>query len=186
MKKLLSIALAASLLFVFGCAKSGPATTTAPTTAGQETAERQTYTNKQYGFSIQFPGIRTFQENVFNAAVMFFTPQTEGDKIQENIGITASELQGQYTLDEFYAKNQETLKQQESYKELENTTIKVNDVDAKKSIFTTAVNSNNLKFEEVMIIKGKMVYVITYTALESTFDQFAQKFDEMVATFEIK
>lgn len=81
MKKILSLVFAASLLVLFGCTKNGTATptpdTTTPPANQQDISERQTYESKNDGFVIQYPGTRTFQENVYSASVMFFTPITE-------------------------------------------------------------------------------------------------------------
>ncbi|MEI7919823.1 MAG: hypothetical protein WCH65_06750 [bacterium] len=40
--------------------------------------------------------------------------------------------------------------------------------------------------EQVYFIKDNASYVVTYTAPATTFDQFAQTMDAMIATFEIK
>ena len=105
MKKTFSLVLAVSLLFLFGCTKNGTTPTEITTLPAdqQDVPERQTYENKEYNFTIQVPGARTFQENVFNAVVMFKTPVTEGDTITENVGIAISTLDKEYTIDDYYA-----------------------------------------------------------------------------------
>ena len=77
-----SLVIAQKTVVLFGCTKNGTATpapdTTTTTPADQpEISERQTYESKNDGFVIQYPGTRTFQENVYSASVMFFTPITE-------------------------------------------------------------------------------------------------------------
>lgn len=204
MKKFLSLVLITGLLFLFGCAKKWPAvsevistgtteattSTTTPeavTLPPQKVAERQPYENKADTFSIQFPGARTFQENVYGSSVMFFTPVTEGDALKENVGIIKKPLDKDYTLDEYYAITKpELLKLIPGFSEVSNTTIKVNDINAQKLIYTWTQGTTKLKWEQVYLIKNKAVYIITYTATEETFNQFSQKLDEMIATLEIK
>jgi len=197
MKKLISLAFITGLLFLFGCAKNWPTTidiptdasgtvTTVDTTTGQNTDERQTYESKTDRFTLQFPTTRTLQEDIYGASVVFFSPLSAGDTLKENVGIVKSSLKKDYTLDEYYLSNKEILAVQSGYTEIESTNIKVNDLDAKKSIFKTSMNGTNLEFEQVIIIKGKFAYIITYTATEATFSQYVQKVDEMVATLEIK
>ena len=96
-------------------------------------------------------------------------------------------LDKDYTLDEYYTITKpELLKLIPGFTEVSNTPIKVNTMDAQKLIYTGTQGTTKLKWEQVYLIKNKAVYIITYTATEGTFDQYAQKFDEMVATLEIK
>ncbi|MEI6672061.1 MAG: DcrB-related protein [bacterium] len=117
---------------------------------------------------------------------MFSSPTTETDKIRENVGITKKPLTKEYTLDEYFTLTNDELKKQPNYAEVENTTIKINDIDAKKTIYKFSSNDTKIQSEQILLIKDKMLYTITYTATEATFNEYAQNFDEMVATLEIK
>ena len=117
---------------------------------------------------------------------MFASPTDENDKIKENIGIMKKTLSKTYTLDEYYALNKETLSAQTGYAEVENTMITVNDLEAKKVIFKSAMNDTKLQFEQIFVIKGGFVYIITYTATEATFDDYIQDLNDMIASLEIK
>jgi len=98
--------------------------------------ERQTYENKTDGFSVQYPGNRTFQENVYGASVMFFTPTLSGDTLKENVGIMKKALDKDYTLDDYYTITKpELIKLIPGFTELSNETIKINDLDAQKLIY---------------------------------------------------
>lgn len=191
MKKFLSLILLGWLIFLFGCAKSSPATTIITSTWGltteQNAVERQTYESKTDGFSIQFPGTRTFQENVFGSSAMFFSPLIEWDTLKENIGVMKKALDKEYTLDEYYTFTKpELIKLIPGFTEISNETIKVNNIDAQKLIYKWTQWATKLQWEQVYLIKNKAVYIITYTATEATFDEFIQKLDEMIATLEIK
>jgi hypothetical protein len=74
-------------------------TTTATETPSNEPYE---YINKDKGFSFTLPAAWTFQENVFGSLVMFFAPQTEGDKTKENLGVSIVELTGKVDLKSYY------------------------------------------------------------------------------------
>lgn len=191
MKKFFSLLLVSGIIFLAWCVKN-PATPTGNTSTttwqiGSEiTPELQSYENKKDGFSIQFPGTRSFQEDVYGSSVMFASPTNESDKIKENIGIMKKTLSKAYTLDEYYALNKEALSGQAGYTEVENTTITVNGLDAKKVIFKSAMNDTKLQFEQIFIIKDGFVYIITYTATEATFGEYVQDLNDMIASFEIK
>jgi hypothetical protein len=120
--------------------------------------------------------------------VIFFSPLTSaGDALKENLGIGVTTETKEYTLDEFRQVRKASFDQQFSgFVEINNENIKINDMDAKKVIYTCMQGDMKLQFEEVYVVKGKTRYIITYTATETTFNEFAQKVDEMVTTFEIK
>ncbi len=191
MKKIISFALATSFLIFWGCAKTG--ITSSTSTTGSATnieipvAERQTYENKTDGFSLQFPGTRTFQENVYSSSVMFFTPLTQGDTIKENVGIMKKILNKEYTLDDYYALTKpELIKLIPNFTEIGNEALQINGIDAKKLIYKWTQGDTKLEWEQIYLIKNKTVYITTYTATEATFSQYNQKIDQMVATLEIK
>jgi len=155
------------------------------TTPQQTVAERQPYKNKTDGFSLQFPGDRTFQENVYGASVMFSSPVSATDKIKENVSIIKKTMSKNYTLEEYYTLNKDALTKEPNYTEVQVSTIKVNDLDSKKVIFTYTDHGTNLKVEQLLIIKNNIAYTLTYIATEATFNDYAQKVDEMIATREI-
>jgi len=92
-----------------------------------------------------------------------------------------------YTLDEYYAMTKpELINLIHDFTEVSNENIIVNDIDAKKIIYKGVQSDTKLQREQVYLIKDTTVYIITYTASEATFNEFAQKVDEMIATLEIK
>lgn len=92
-----------------------------------------------------------------------------------------------YTLDEYYALTKpELVKLIPNFTEVSNEKIQVNGMDAQKLIYKWTQGETKLQWEQVYLIKDKNVYIVTYTATEATFDQFALRMDEMVATLEIK
>ena len=194
MKNFLSLILLAGSIFLLGCTKPVPVdietstwTNTTPTNIPEENIpKRQSYENKIDGFSLQFPGDRTFQEKVYGASVVFTSPITETDKIKENVMIVKSPLDKPYTLEEYYLILKAESAKQPNYVEIESSTIKINDLDAKKIIYKSTSNSTKLQFQQVLFIKDDFVYTFTYTATEATFAEYAQKINEMIATLEIK
>ncbi len=189
MKKTFSLVLAVSLLFLFGCTKNGTTPTEITTLPAdqQDVPERQTYENKEYNFTIQVPGARTFQENVFNAVVMFKTPVTEGDTITENVGIAISTLDKEYTIDDYYAITKPQLEERIAwFTEISNENLDINGIQGKKLVYKGKQGSYDIQWKETYIIKEKTLYVITYTATVDTYEQYAEKVDEIITTLEIK
>lgn len=196
MKKIISLALGISLLVLFWCSKiwtpaitntTGALIDSTTITTQTAVAERQTYENKTDGFSLQFPGTRTFQEKAYGSSVMFFTPLISGDTIKENVGIMKKPLDKDYTLDDYYTLTKpELVKLIPNFTEISNETIQVNGLDAKKLIYTWTQWDAKLQWEQIYLIKNQAAYIITYTATATTFKDFSQKIDQMLATLEIK
>lgn len=137
------------ILFLLGCTKNPPIVSpTTPTlpivspasvTTGnidkEAITDRQTYKNKTYGFSIQFPSTWTFQEEAYGAPVMFFTPlSSPEDLLQENIMISQEKISKEYTLDDLWKikKDKQTFS---GFVEVSNEHIQVNTMDAKKIVY---------------------------------------------------
>ncbi len=191
-KKFLSLIVLGWILFLSGCVKNTSTPSNLPAitwdlATEQPVIEWQTYTNKADGFTIQYPGDRTFQENVYGSSVMFFTPTLSGDTLKENVGIMKKVLDKDYTLDDYYAITKpELVKLIPGFTEISNEPIKINDLDAQKLIYIGTQGTTKLKWEQVYLIKDKAVYIVSYTATTDTFADYAQKIDEMIATLEIK
>lgn len=118
---------------------------------------------------------------------MFFTPLVGDDTIKENVGIMKKILDKEYTLEDYYTITKpQLINLIPGFTEISNQSIKVNDIDAQKLIYTGTQGTTQLKWEQVYLIKDKAVYIITYTATAATFNDFVQKIDEMVSTLEIK
>lgn len=100
--------------------------------------------------------------------------------------IIKAPLDKAYTLEEYYLILKAEAAKLPDYVEIENSSIKVNEVDAKKILYKSSSNSTKLQFEQILLIKDKSVYTFTYTATEATFADYAQKVNEMIATLEIK
>lgn len=156
------------------------------TDAKNTAPKRKSYENKVDGFSLQFPGDRTFQEKVYGASVVFSSPITETDNIKENVMIVKWALDKPYTLEEYFLILKTEAMKLAGYGEISSSTIKIDDLDAKKIIYKSTLNSTKLQFQQVLLIKGNTMYTITYTATEATFAEYVQKVNEMLATLEIK
>ncbi len=185
MKKILSLALFASFLVLFGCGKATPSDVTSSET--QPTNHFQAYQSQADNFSIQFPGGWTFQENVYGASVMFFSPLAKDDTLRENLGIVKKELDKEYTLTEYYTATQPELQKLiPNFTEVSNETIQINGIDAQKLIYKGTQGDVKLQREQVYLIKNKVVYIITYTATEDTFDEYIKDVDTTIRSLEFK
>ena len=176
---------------MFGCANNWTNSSTTnswalSSTTGQEVV-RQPYDNTIKWFSLQVPETRTIQEHVFQSDVVFFSPLGQWDTIKENISVLQKPLDKTLTPSEYYdITKPELAKTMQDFVEVSNETININGIDAQKVIYKGTQWGLVLEREQVYFIKDNASYVVTYTAPATTFDQFAQTMDAMIATFEIK
>jgi len=185
MKKIFSFALLASFLVLLGCGKAIPSEVTSD--KNQSTSNFQTYESKTDKFSIQFPREWTFQENVYGASVMFFSPLAKDDILRENLGIIKKELDKEYTLTDYYTITQPELQKLiPNFTEVSNETLQINGIDAQKLIYKGTQGDVKLQWEQVYLIKNKVVYIITYTATEDTFDEYIKDVETTIGSLELK
>ena len=57
---------------------------------------------------------------------------------------------------------------------------------ARSVVFVGSIGENKYRFRQVTAIRGGLVYVLTYTNLESRFDEHANDFDEIAGYFRFK
>ena len=144
------------------------------------------YINKEKWFSFTLPASWTFQENAFGSLVMFFAPQEKWDTIKENIGVTATELTGNVQLSSYFELAKGIAESVISnYKIEKEEPITINGENAMKVIYKGVQGGENLQREQVIVLKWKTAYVITYTATEKTFNNLLVGVDNIINTFTI-
>lgn len=141
------------------------------------------YTNADHGFSIQYPNTWEYQENAFGSHVMFFSPQPKGDAFRENVGVITEVLSGDIDVDTYYAAAKEHLASFISdFNETMNKNFKLGEFNAKKVQYIGTQWTYTLKWQQVFFIKDHVAYVITYTAMKDTFDDYLADVDAMIHT----
>ena len=174
------------LLFVFGCSAPDTQTPIDSTMSGTVSDEPQVYESAKDGFSIQYPSTWSFQENIYNASVMFFAPLQEGDKLKENVSISKIALDKTYTLEQYYALTKPDLVAlKPGFTEVSNDIVSINGLDAQQLIYTGSEGGIALQWAQICLIQDKTAYIITYTATQETFDEYIEAVHAMVATLEI-
>lgn len=71
------------------------------------------------------------------------------------------------------------------YKEISQEDVNINGWLGKKIIYQGTQSNYTLKWQQVLVIKEKMVYLLTYTAADDTFKQYSKVADELMNSFTI-
>jgi hypothetical protein len=64
--------------------------------------------------------------------------------------------------------------------------LTVGGVSAKKYTYITSLSGMNFKTSQIIFIKNNQVYSLTYTAIENTYDTYAEALDTVATTFRFK
>ena len=144
----------------------------------------QAYTNEEYNFSIAPPSGWTVDDTTTGAAVFFYGPTEEGFMV--NVNIQVESLPTTMTLEEYASAAKEQLAIAFSNYELvsEGTRV-INEVNAYELVSTFTQGEIDLKMKQVLLVKAKKAYVITYGALPTTYQKYLSAFESSVETFKI-
>lgn len=136
---------------------------------------------------MRYPNNRTYQENIYGSRVLFFSPQATGDKLRENIGVVMQTLPAEMSVEDYYklVVKPQAEKIITDYKEISQEDVNINGWLGKKIIYQGTQSNYTLKWQQVLVIKEKMVYLLTYTAADDTFKQYSKVADELMNSFTI-
>lgn len=148
----------------------------------------RTYTDKQAGFSVQYPVDWAYAVNKDGTNVIFYTPyESELDIFTENVNIVVTDISKKpMSLMEF---TNLALKQMEALfanniKIVESEPYPLGNRNGYKYTIVGAGESS-IKFMMVWTLKGSDVYQFTYAALDSAYERYLDKVETMVKSFRI-
>lgn len=141
-----------------------------------------TYTNNF--FSVQYPKDWHMEEGSYTILVRFLTEQKEDDTYREEIIIDSYSI-GDTSFNTATTDAVKILKDTiTDFKEINSKNIKINGEKAFKITFKWKHGIRHKQFQQVYLLKDKKMYVITYTALENSFEEFAEEMYKLTESFE--
>ena len=199
------IAFLACLLVISGCTAPVipsplPATTTAPPVATTQVPPPPattrvpattpmpsylTYSSPENGFSISYPSGWTVQEGKGGSVVTFTAPSSGMGSIPATVKIFVEDISANPMGLEQY-KNAQLAKRQSlsGYNIVYDLFYKGTGYNGWK-IGYTYQSGTLMKTFELYIMRGTMVYTITYSSKEDQFAAYSQQFDTMIKSFQL-
>ncbi len=175
--------LLAAAVFAAGCVSSNE-----PPVKPLATDGFATYTNADYGISMDYPSAWTVDDTSGVVAVAFSSPlESSQDRFHESVNVAMNDLSGQGMDMEAYTT---LLLEQVSaaYPDAVITEAKDAALDgnpARMIVFDFQGRYGKLKSMQSWAIKDEIAYVVTYTAEESKFDDYRPTAEKMMQSFGI-
>lgn len=139
---------------------------------------------KKDNFSISYPeNWKLDTSGQMNSKFIIFSPHTEGDAFNENVNLIVQDLTGQNLNLQSYTEL--SVKQVSSMvpnaKLIESTQIGSH----QEIIWSGFVANNNLKFKQIYYVIDSKAYVLTFTAHETTFDDYIKVGGKILNSFQL-
>jgi len=150
----------------------------------------RSYTNDEYGFSINYPALWSLEENTNGTAVLFYSPQENDlDFFKENVNVVVQDISGNPLNLKDYS--QLAIEQMEAVFEdnmiiLESEPTFFAGQSGYKLVFIGKSPETDLRYMIVWTVKGLTAYQVTYTALNSQYERYISKVKKMLKSFRIE
>ncbi|MCD2260285.1 PsbP-related protein [Psychroserpens luteolus] len=136
-------------------------------------------------YSIKYPDNWIFDDSGQMQTTFFiYSPLTEGDKFKENINLIIQSLKGaNVSMDQYVESSiNQTKAMIENGKVIEST----GDNKQHTIVLSGDVSGNKLKFKQVLIYKEEVMYILTFSALSSSYDDYLKTSDKIITSFKVK
>ncbi len=152
------------------------------------TKDPNRYYNTKHGFSIIFPKDWEIQESFMGTSVISRSSlENEADQFKENINVVVEKLPKDMGLDEYLELNLSNMyKFLTDFKEIEKGSVELSDNDARWLIYTGQLGQLDMKALVYFTIKGMRAYVITCSSSPNSFEEYKDRFKEIVNSFQLE
>lgn len=150
--------------------------------------QTKNYTDEQLGFSLNFPSSWSTRPNYLGTSVMSFSPAEDpSDPYSENMSVIAETLPGNAPVQKYYEMYlsimQRTLKNFNLTQTVPGT---VDHQEAIKIIFSHTSEGGLLTTEELFVTKNNKGFVITCSALTTTFPKYQPEFEKTIQSLKLQ
>lgn len=147
-----------------------------------------TYTNSEFGFSVDYPADWGIREDLIGLVVVFGGPSVLEGIYDVNINVNTERLPQKVTLKDYVkASDLRAKKTIPNYKKVQEYSATINGLPAIVLVATLALKCNgkkvDLKNKYAMFVKDNVAYTITYDAPVKCHDEYADCFDLVISSF---
>lgn len=122
-----------------------------------------------------------------NTEFILFSELEENDTFQENINLLKQDLKGQgFTMESYVKLSKNQIKKMVPNGKIIESKYVNDDQPHYVIIWTGFVSGNNLKFKQLFFLENESAYVLTFTTLPETFDQYIDLGNKILNSFKLK
>ena len=153
-------------------------------TGGCSSKEEGRYYDDKEDFSIRFPDDWEVVEEFMGTRVFGRSPQSGADdQFQENVNVVVEKV-GSVTLEEYDKISMANVARiVTDYRLIDSGPTTLGGEPGRRMVMSHRMGQYSIMASCHFAVKDGRAYVVTCTALEDTYDQFAPKFDDIVKTF---
>ena len=129
------------------------------------------------------------QSGLMNTKFIVFAPQSANtDKFKENVNLISQDLKGMnVTLDQYVELSVQQIKLMiPKCKILETETVKTDDIEFHKILYTGDQGQFNLTFRQYLFLQNETAFVITFTSEQSQFENYKEIGEKVLESFVLK
>lgn len=144
----------------------------------------QAYTSEEHNFSIDPPSGWTVDDTYPGTVVTFYGPTEEGFGININVVIESVPLT--MTVEQYISANKDALNTGlDNYELVSESTRVINKVDAYEMVSTFTYTNVAIKNKQILLVHANTAYIITCSALPTTYQKYLSTFESSIETFNI-
>lgn len=150
-------------------------------------AGKVTYAKKDY--QLQYPTTWHLDTTgIMGAELFVFSPLTDtADKFSENVNLLIQDLKGQQIDLKAYKKiSDDQFAQVQDGKVEESAIIKAGTKEYFRATYSMTQQNIHLRVTSICYIKNEKAYLLTYTALANTYEQYKKVAEEILYSFSFK
>lgn len=141
------------------------------------------------GYQIQYPTTWHLDTTgIMGAELFVFSPLTDtADKFSENVNLLIQDLKGQQIDLKAYKKiSDDQFAQVQDGKVEESAIIKAGTKEYFRATYSMTQQNIHLRVTSICYIKNEKAYLLTYTALANTYEQYKKVAEEILYSFSFK
>jgi eukaryotic-like serine/threonine-protein kinase len=158
-----------------------------PKNSDQVEANLALYENADYGFKVDYPEAWSQQnrDDFFATGVTFFAPlENNSDQFKERVSVFVENLSDDISLAQYTEESIAEVKKLSDPNVEEAKAINLGENQGRQIIYTGEENGSSVQKMQVWSVQNERVYIVTYTALPDSYNNYLPTIEKMIESFE--
>ena len=146
------------------------------------------YQNSSLGFQVNYPQAWLTQnrDDFFAEGILFLSPlENNADRFQERVSILVENLTEEMSLGEYTKQSVAEIKRLSTPNTSEAQLANLDNNPARQIVYSSEENGTSVQRMQTWTIKNNRAYIITYTALPESYENYLPRVEEMMKSLEL-